>query len=148
MNIEIEFKAKSIENGDWVNGYYLQNETDNKRKSIIYQSNNSSEKMIEVDPVTLSQFTGYNDKNGRKIFTNDIVRIISTYPRVKFDNNKKVVFKHGSFEVEHYSGRVLSLSYYCDRPSRQSIDIIGNIFDNADLLDNEESADLKFEDLF
>ncbi|MEZ4803069.1 MAG: YopX family protein [Gelidibacter sp.] len=148
MNIEIEFKAKSIENGNWVNGYYLQTGTDNKRKSIIYQSNNSSEKMIEVDPVTLSQFTGYNDKNGRKIFTNDIVKIISTYPRVKLEDNEKIVFKGDSFGIEHHSGRVISLSYYFINPSRDSIDVIGNIFDNADLLDNEESADLKFEDLF
>ena len=67
---EILFKAKRIDNGEWVEGYYAY--FDNEH-SIIYPKCNGMWIQI-IDISTLCQYTGLTDKNGCKIWENDIIR--------------------------------------------------------------------------
>ena len=141
---EILFKAKRLDNGEWVEGYYYQIW---EKGYILWGMTNNMPDMVEVNPDTLCQFTGLTDKNGKKIWENDIVKF-------KFDNddcpfpNKdtkkrlgKIFFSDFRVSWSIAMGRKGSktlnndLFKYVQNGSR--VEVIGNIFDNPELLEVE-----------
>lgn len=77
---------------------------------------------ILVEDGTVGEFTGLQDANGKEVYEGDILR----YPQ----NNKtcQVVFKDGIFWGEREDG------YGCAAHFFPSCEIVGNVFDNLDLL--------------
>lgn len=96
-----------------------------------------SSEFVEIDPETLCQFTGLTDKNGKRIWENDIV-VCKKYLGGNFVDYcveyGYVEMKHGAFGLH----RIKQDSYY--RPLKDWLEdyeyeVIGNIFDNKDLLE-------------
>lgn len=145
MSREILFKAKRKDNGEWVKGYYRA-DPDLDTHYICgwnyYASENGLEREPfeeEIDPDTLCQFTGLTDKNGRKIWENDIVTITLECDDYLIPSETGIVeYSYGQYELkvkapdsqEAYSNLINKLS---ETPFE--IEKLGNVFDNPEMLE-------------
>lgn len=140
---EILFKAKRVDNAEWVEGYYVKKyDLLGKRHLILYVDNHVRWECVEIDPETLCQFTGLCDKNGSKIWENDIIKYHfgEIYAPIKygcyqncFDAQKA---EHLGFYVDWTGDKCLrkDLGYWIDMVYAMPV---GNIFDQPELLQEE-----------
>lgn len=160
---EILFKAKRIDNSEWVYGYYLCDGITGK--VYIHDSGNSvneSDKVgydgylqfvaYEIDPETICQYTGLIDKNGKKIWENDLLRYSYDYPgspwlKVKGLSDKDIKYSIGAVFWSDWRGawavcgggtnRCINQDVFTYSRNPNRVEVIGNIFDNPDLLEVE-----------
>ena len=127
MNREILFRGKTGD--EWVYGDLsrLKNVITITKRNFIYP--------YIVMPETVGQFTGLTDKNGVKIFDGDIVTVENPnisddeYGIVKFDNDGAMfIVEFDTFTVD-----------FGNNIDGNRCEIIGNIFDNSELLKGEEN---------
>ena len=131
MSREILFKAKRIDNGEWVEGGYFSEPYTDKKFIICWNSMGLGfNEFIEVDPDTICQYTGLTDKNGKKIWENDIVR------------NKKGDIGVVQWFEEHAAFMIWNKTKNCvcylAENDFSKIEVNGNVFDNLELLEAEE----------
>ena len=105
----------------WVEGYYAYMQP---YHYIMPKDNFDS--WIEIDEKTLCACTGLKDKNGKLIWENDVVRI-------KYDDDFSEVgwIKYSNCGVRYnfvFGTEIYSIDDSCD------IEVIGNIFDNPELM--------------
>jgi len=152
---EILFKAKRIDNGEWVEGYYLRDQYHIGGKDIIFYRKDSDRFTVYtniIDIETLCQFTGLCDKNGKRIWENDILMC-----RGNSEDLVKAAF--GEFGVRNIEtgsivDKVVGWHYevvptdtisrcepFCwpmplteDYIDRCEMEVVSNIFDNPELL--------------
>lgn len=125
---EIIFKAKRKDNGEWVEGLPGYDINGNITELEVYKKIGDC-RIYEVNPDTLCQFTGLTDKNGKKIWENDIVHC-GTKLRVSWHHFKAswVLSKKG-WLYNHFFGEAVE---------PEDVEVVGNVFDNADLLEVEQ----------
>ena len=137
---EILFKAKRKDNGEWVEGYYLRDQYHRSGKDIIFYRKDSDWFTVYtniIDIETLCQFTGLCDKNGNKIWENDIVNHNGEYAPVKFGRYCSS-FDYGNYNFGFYvdfpeeTFYRKELGYWC-----RKVETAGNVFDNPKLLQEE-----------
>ena len=134
---EILFKAKRIDNGEWIEGYYQKRHDflGNEEHLIFYADGHTVWDHAEVSPGTICQFTGLCDKNGNKIWENDICDRKEKYPEVVKMTNGDWTLDY-SYAIERdYGNSYCNLGFYVNE--RKCVEVIGNIFDNPELLQEE-----------
>ena len=152
MNREILFKAKRKDNGKWVEGYYCKlDETtyciseDYERHPvpthhyILYETMTdwglpNRFLQFEIDPDTICQFTGLTDKNGKRIWENDICIIEDG---TLDEEDGCFICKWDDCTARYIlDGSGLTVDF--DNVDERDIEVIGNVFDNAELLEVKE----------
>lgn len=135
MNREILFKGKRLGNGQWVEGNYG-----------FFKSVNGNEKMhhitiedgkaIRIDFSTLCQFTGMTDKNGNKVWEHDIIALNEDVKKIFNVDDGEIRYGWGGFYIKKFS-ELNSLNTLASYNCILRGEVIGNVFDNPELLNKE-----------
>ena len=123
---EILFRGKRTDNGIWAYGYLF---CIWERAYLCWGTTNSVPNMKEVFHETVCQFTGLYDRKGKKIFEGDIIKC-----KVHEMNGYRV--RRGVIEY-HGVGFIMNLdpnSWYDQKNISFDCEVIGNIYDNPELL--------------
>ena len=91
----------------------------------------------EINPETICQFTGLCDKNGKKIWENDICDRKEKYPEVVKMTNGDWTLDYSYAIGRDYGNSYCNLGFYVNE--RKCVEVIGNIFDNPELLQEESN---------
>lgn len=142
---EILFRGKDL-NNEWVYGYFAKARwyLDESNISMIISTDStvypaSELGFVRVDPETVGQWTGRLDRNGRKIYEGDILRV--WYPSLENDSEIGGYVKYNVDEARY--------SIYVSLDSNNIIyddidrfhdryEVIGNIYDNQELVKGKE----------
>ena len=129
---EILFKAKRIDNGEWVEGYLLKyiKPRNGDIEYRIFVSDGDGVTWYTVIENTICQYTGLTDKNGNKIWENDIVDVQHYASKAH-----KVKWGYGGFYVG-MNGLLCHYNTLCE--------VIGNVFDNPEFV--EVNKEVYYED--
>lgn len=119
---EILFRGKRVNNGEWIEGFYAHS---GEKKYIVIDNDIAVGylAMKEVNPDTIGQYTGLTDKNGKKIFEGDIVKIKGKTRYVFYGSSG---FRHTNYG--EYADTLENVFTVVD------CEVIGNKIDNPELL--------------
>ena len=142
---EILFRGKRTDNGEWVEGYAFDNDfSDDKRYfvgSLVIEPDGGSKSydfdvtginFCEVDPETICQYTGLTDKNGKKIWEGDILEghLDDKFPEDV--TREKVIWHENGWKTEESR---CDDKAYLDEFDTENFEVVGNVFDNPELLE-------------
>lgn len=149
MNDRYLFKAKRVDNGEWVQGnLILSNDAEDGYRAIIIPTNNSNmftkggtkgdlgfENWYKVNKDTICRCTGLKDRNGKLIWENDIMvaHLDEDYP--EDETYIKIIWHGNGFYVMERGGKDITL---ISKSDQEYFEVCGNIFDNPQLLESED----------
>jgi len=116
----------------WVYGYYEELTIPiGTRQAFIHSFADWSLNMRHsVDARTVGQYTGFRDKNGKKIYSGDIVKTLGKISVVKF--------MHGAFIIGYHGGSSTAIRPQLIQNNATNIanrvEVLGNIWENPGLL--------------
>lgn len=163
---EILFKAKRIDNGEWVEGFYCKRKTghydnigfhDEYKDCIIAEFSDGGITWCDVDQSTLCACTGLKDKHGQKIWENDIVDFFGHKGKIKYECGSFGIAYKDYIDWEEIEANICHITgcdnalYACENDnfislweiywnfndednSVNTVEVIGDIFDNPELL--------------
>lgn len=143
---EILFSGKSLYDNEWIEGFYVHaNEAygENIDRHFIIKHGEfeyDNYDAWEVIPETVGQYTGLTDKNGKKIFEGDIVRVCLS-PEidigvVKFDERiASFIIDFNPCELGTFLDMFLAIQ---EVGNKVWVEVIGNIHDNPELLEVDD----------
>ena len=129
------FKAKRLDNGEWVQGALFNGESHciigQEIKFSPYTEHECKIVGYEVDRDTICQCTGLKDKNGNLIWENDIIKC-------KF-GIAVAVWDKSEWRIKLVKDNIWRKDlHYWVVEDNQRTEVVGNIFDNPELLESEE----------
>lgn len=138
MKREIKFRAKAINDdffkGEWVYGYYTKELWSGNLLDVITDGAND----IPIQVEKLGQFTGLCDKNGKEIYEYDIVRVYAK------DGAFNIVVKWSNesmaFMACYVDGNQSPFSWFSNMLIC-GLEVVGNVFDNPDLIIRNDNGD-------
>ena len=149
MNDRYLYRAKRTDNEEWINGDlittpFIRNETQENIPYIIditkadydcFEDLSEGNGIFEVEPSTICQCTALKDKNGKLIWENDICRRI-LLPTKRIETNFRIAYvpyKCCLSAIDLDGSNITFLSDYIN--NQYEVEVIGNIFDNPELLE-------------
>ena len=134
------FKAKELDDGEWVQGYYVKglDAFENCEEAHIifepntmFYSSGETDGWYKVDPSTICQCTGLKDKNGNLIWENDIMVAHLDEDHPEDETYIRILwFGSGFCSKENGSKDITPV----DKFDQEHFEVCGNIFDNPELL--------------
>ena len=100
MNREIKFRARAIQDGQWIVGDLIHKRHNGDEEVIIQELNGCG---TDCDIHTVGQFTGLKDKNGREIYEDDILRV-KEYENLLVKEFSEDVNRFDMFTLEEIKG--------------------------------------------
>lgn len=130
MKRDIEFRGKRLDTGQWVYGYLVVEPTGKYRiyyKPFYGAVNNNWQ---YVDPETVGQLVGVNDKDGQKLYEGDVVDVYNFHRPIR----SVIFFQFGCFMVHVAVSEDDMAEFALSDVVEDDIHKIGNIHDNPELL--------------
>lgn len=126
----IKFRGKT-HNGVWVYGYY---EFDERLNFHLIRSNRRAQQVV---PETVGQFTGLLDKNGIEIYEGDIVSVNDFINLYSSSYIGIAIMKGCQWCIKCYKEHGCCSPLFFDDFSNIETEVIGNVFDNPELLEGD-----------
>lgn len=166
---EILFRGKRVDNDEWLYGYYSQTNDylDDKKIHLIFTTNstaypdNEIAGVDEINPETLGQYTGLADKNNIKIFENDIICFQNQYYVVHWNEESFQWQAHiavGEWTSSAFDGILdtgavnnVTLGWIAaEIPiiGKMTTEVVGNVYDNPELICEKKEGGVIFCDRF
>ena len=143
MNREIVFRGRGLASNGWYYGSLIQTEL-LRVPEIVYDS----VACYKIQVKNVGQWTGLNDKNGKMIFEDDILK--STFSQHSCDmvvrygdipNQDKYVETHIGFYIEIKNDHPFDWDEWCRNDLKhwaEDSEVIGNLWDTPELWEKEE----------
>lgn len=159
MNREILFRGKRLDDNEWIYGSLVETD-DNYNEPLSRRKITKSIKICnyvpgdwslggwsfdKVIPETVGQFSGLLDKNGKKIFEEDIIELENYLHNkikvvCKFGTARRVLYENECditgfyFEYEGHLKTFPIVNNYANKHDLELFEVVGNIYDNSELL--------------
>ena len=119
---QIKFRAQDIASNKWLYGDLRHHKDD----VCIFEQGGTKGEQVKRD--TVGQFTGLRDINGKDIYEGDILDVSyadeDSYLEVRFVRGVFAFLWNGDLDDE----------FPCNAPTHEWAEVVGNIYDNPDLL--------------
>ncbi len=128
MKIEdIKFKAKRLDNGEWIIGSFVVMKIPALSKTTIGIVAAGGATLHEVDPSTVCQFTGMKDCEGKEVWDHDLLQ----HPCLETEEIYEVSYsqEEGGFIVKNSVSGGRLLTFLCAALTLFKFKVIGNKFD-------------------
>ena len=118
---EIIFRGKRLNDGEWVEGNFVKGCIDDFAYIVEFGNKDLCRNYVEVIPKTVGQYTGFDDKNGKKVFEGDILKA-------------EIWWEQGGC-YPHTETRFIEATFpNMYKNHFEKFEVVGNIYDNPELL--------------